>query len=90
MEEKTCERIPLRIENRLFLNLRKKYENIKQLVESKSYTLSEFLECVAEDLFSKNVRYSGWQMAVQEENCVGERVHQQIKMELIEKSVIFF
>lgn len=90
VEEKTCERIPLRIENRLFLNLRKKYENIKQLVESKSYTLSEFLECVAEDLFSKNVRYSGWQMAVQEENCVGERVHQQIKMELIEKSVIFF
>lgn len=75
-------RIPLRVKERLFWNMRKKYESRKEMVESQEYTMSEFINCVTGDLFDKNVRYCGWQLTEKEICPVGENVHKRIKEEL--------
>lgn len=83
VEDKCYSKIPLRIENYLYWELRKSHKNVMELIESQRCTFSQFIEYVTLELMGKNYR-RGAEIPVMDINsCTGKRIHECIKREVI-------
>lgn len=86
ISKKSCRKIPVRIDNYLIYENRKKGQNLRSLWESKDQPISKYLEYVANDLFDTNKRcgvYNTRKFITDEYVRTGDKIHSHIKKLII-------
>lgn len=79
VNDKSCQRIPVRINNYLMWESRKSGQNLKEIRESKNQTISKYLESVSADLFDANKRRGSWRFTMDKDLQTGSKIHAEIK-----------
>lgn len=79
VNDKSCKKIPVRIDNYLMWESRKSLQNLKEIRESENQTISKYLERVSADLFDTNKRRGSWKFIMDKDLQTGSKIHAEIK-----------
>lgn len=79
VNDRSCQKIPVRIDNYLMWESRKSSQNLKELRESENQSISKYLERVSSDLFDANKRHGSWRFVMDRDLQTGSKIHAEIK-----------
>ena len=79
VHDKSCYKIPVRINNYLMWESRKSSQNLKEIRESDKQSISKYLEIVSSDLFDINKRRGSWKFVMDKDLQTGSKIHAEIK-----------
>lgn len=77
--DKSCHKIPVRVDNYLMWESRKSSQNLKEIRESDKQSISKYLELVSSDLFDANKRRGSWKFVMDRDLQTGSKIHTEIK-----------
>lgn len=79
VHDKSCYKIPVRINNYLMWESRKSSQNLKEIRESENQPISKYLERFSHDLFDVNKRRGSWRFVMDRDLQTGSKIHAEIK-----------
>lgn len=79
VNDKSCQKIPLRIDDYLMRESRKNSRNLRESWEDGKQTISKYLELVSDDMFDANRRRGSWKFIMDKDLQTGSEIHAEIK-----------